>query len=38
MNEWVVIAVLFSLVIAAAGLGALCDRLDIQRPSRGRKP
>lgn len=40
MNEWTVIAVLFTLVIAAAGLGALCDKLDIKRTGRpsGRKP
>ena len=38
MNEWIVIAVLFSLVITAAGLGTLCDRLDTQRHAQGRKP
>lgn len=37
MNEWIVIAVLFSLAITAAGLGTLCDRLDPQRGGRGRK-
>lgn len=41
MNEWTVIAILFCLVITAAGLGALCDRLNTQRsprPPQGKKP
>lgn len=38
MNEWIVIAILFSLVITAAGLGTLCDRLDTQRNASRRKP
>jgi hypothetical protein len=38
MNEWTVIVILFCLVITAAGLGTLCDRLDTQRNPRGKKP
>ena len=41
MNEWMVIAILFSLVLTAAGLGTLCDWLDTQRntrPRQGKKP
>lgn len=37
MNEWTVIAILFGLVILAAGLGTMCDRLDARKGELGRK-
>lgn len=37
MNEWTAIAIVFGVILLAAGLGALCDRLDTQGRVRGRK-
>jgi hypothetical protein len=38
MNEWTVIAILFSFVVLAAGIGALCDKPEPKAGDRGRKP
>ena len=38
VNEWTVIAILFSLAVLAAGLGTLCDSLDTRNGELRRKP